>query len=118
MNDLDARLEAVFQTLQDSVTDERGYGGPVAHVATVDGWDLRMSTSDFGDATYSAVNKEHRLHFDLTREKIYGHHFAHSKEYNTWIDLGQVTDKDKELGADLAERATWRDTIKRKKDEA
>lgn len=114
--DLDERLEEVFRKVQATILDERGYGGPVAHTAEVDGWQLRVGSSDWGDVMIRAVSPTNRIMFEVAPDGVwYGHHFEYSEHYKKWVEVGdQATDGEKRLMADLAERAQWHDEIERK----
>lgn len=118
--ELDERLEAVFSKLQNSILDDRGYGGPVHHKAYVDSWDLLFSQSDFGDVMIHALDDENKIsiRFEVAPDNVwYGHRYEYSTYFAKWVEVGRkATHEDKKLVAELAEKAMWKDMIKRNKD--
>ena len=96
-------LYEIYERLLDSVTDAEGFGGPVAHVADVDGWRLRISTSDFGDLLVSARKQGEPI-------------VAFERGPDAWWPVTSgTTDGHLAWLADLAARVDeWQDTIQRR----
>lgn len=97
------RLHAVYRRLLATVTDEDGYGGPVAHIAEAHGWSLRIATSDFGDLLVSARKDERVVGFECLPDATWGAVYRGTKP------------DDIEWLADYAEAADWQDTIDRRR---
>lgn len=100
----DQRLTAVFKRVQATVLNAEGFGGPVRHQADVDGWDLNLWSTDFGEVFITV-----RSHQWLQGRRIMGFELA-----DTWTPFvhGTVPD-DLAQVVDLAERAEWTDRIDR-----
>ncbi len=99
-----ARLYAVYDRLLASITDDEGFGGPVAHTATVDGWKLRIATSDFGDLLVSGRSEE----------RITGYEAHDGPGGVQWTAVYRDSRPgDLDMLADLMDRAVWTDTIMR-----
>ena len=98
------RLYAVYEKLLASIVDDEGFGGPVAHTATVDGWKLRVATSDFGDLLVSGRSED----------RITGYEAHDGPDGIQWTAVYRDSRPgDLEMLADLMDRAVWIDTIAR-----
>lgn len=104
------RIYAVYEKLLDSVLNDEGFGGPVAHTANVDGWKLRIATSDFGDLLVSGRHE---------RGRICGYEAHGDRENVEWTAVYRDTlPNDLDMLADICGRAVWTDTIQRTSDES
>lgn len=88
------KLSTLCDELSKSNRDENGYGGELRHRAIIDGWDIRIISSDFGDVVISGKKEEKVMAFELNR-------------YEWYPILKNMEENDLDLIANLVKNAEW-----------